>query len=131
MLFQKYYFVVDQKKVGFIMYHYMDSLHQLMCIDYITIFRAFCGKNYSTQMFREFVKHTPFQKIQLLAKENMQKYNVLFNLYQSWGFRQIGKTSVYCDSMLTFREALFEYAIADSRDDVDNCINSYNCFKGE
>ena len=105
----KYSYIINNIVVGYI--DYTPKKSGFLFINGITIYRWYRGNNYSTIMFKKFTEDIDYNKIHLIAKEDMERYNKLYRLYESWGFIKIGKESVYSDNKGTFRRCLFELSI--------------------
>ena len=101
----KFYFNINNINVGYIDYHSINN--SSVYIDYICIYQQYRGNTYSTQMFKQFKKYINVNEIHLEAKEDMSKYNKLFNLYKSWNFEPTNITNFYSDSNKTYRKKLF------------------------
>jgi hypothetical protein len=108
----KYSYIINNIVVGYI--DYTPKKSGFLFINGITIYRWYRGNNYSTIMFKKFTEDIDYNKIHLIAKEDMERYNSLYKLYESWGFIKIGKESIYSDNRGTFRRCLFELSIPNT-----------------
>ena len=103
----KYNYAINDLLVGYI--DYTPRNDNVLFINYILIYKLYRGNNYSTIMFNNFINDLDYKKIQLIGMEDMERYNKLYNLYKSWGFKNIGKESIFSDNRGTFRRTLFEF----------------------
>ena len=101
----KFYFNINNIQIGYIDYHYMNK--RCVYIDYLSIYERYRGHLYSKQMFNQFKKYVKVHEIRLEAKEDMSRYNKLFNVYKSWGFKPTNIMNFYSNNDTTFRKQLF------------------------
>lgn len=105
----KYNYIINNIIVGHIDYSPRDN--QIIFINRVVIHRWYRGNNYSTDMFNKFINSIEYIKIQLLAMEDMKRYNKLYKLYESWGFIKSGDDAFCYDNRGYFRKSLFELTI--------------------
>lgn len=113
----KYSYSLDGKIIGHI--DYSPKNNNIIYINLVLIYDWYRGSDHSTKMFNDFLNfiiddNVKYNKIQLLAMEDMERYNKLYKLYESWGFKNIGKESIYSDNRGTFRRSLFEMIIPNT-----------------
>ena len=99
-----FWFELENETIGYIKYLQRQD-H--VFIELIVIYKAKRGHGYSKMMFDQFVDLFPASKIELVAREDTDRYDKLFGLYRSWGFREVGKTSYHSDNDSSYRECLF------------------------
>ena len=75
----KYSYIINNIVVGYI--DYTPKKSGFLFINGITIYRWYRGNNYSTIMFKKFTEDIDYNKIHLIAKEDMERYNSLYKLY--------------------------------------------------
>ena len=100
----KYSLIINKEVLGYIDY---TDRNDYIFINLILIYNKFRGNNYSEMLFNQFKKIFSDREIHLLAKEDMNRYNKLFSLYKSWGFKAQGKISIYSDTFTTYRKQSF------------------------
>jgi len=100
----KFSLIVNKVVLGYIDY---TDRQDYIFINLILIYNKFRGNNYSEMLFNQFKKIFSDCEIHLLAKEDMNRYNKLFSLYKSWGFKSRGKVSIYSDTFTTYRKQYF------------------------
>lgn len=88
-------------------------------IDYLSIYERYRGHLYSKQMFNQFKKYVKVHEIRLEAKEDMSRYNKLFNVYKSWGFKPTNIMNFYSNNDTTFRKQLFIFNQTKSTNKLD------------
>ena len=92
------------KDVGYISY---EINNDNIFINILHIYKNKRGNNYSYIMISEF-KDFFNKKLRLFAKEDMERYNKLFNLYEKIGFKKIGKVSISNIDNKCYRKQLYE-----------------------
>tara|TARA_B100000925_G_scaffold232679_1_gene181208 strand:- start:704 stop:1033 length:330 start_codon:yes stop_codon:yes gene_type:complete len=100
----KFSLIVNKEVLGYI--DYTDRKDYIF-INLILIYKKYRGNNYSQKLFSEFRGNFIDREIHLFAKEDMDRYNKLFSLYESWGFEAKGKISIRCDTSSTIRQRYF------------------------
>lgn len=92
------------KNIGYISY---EINNDNIFINILHVYKNKRGNNYSYEMISEF-KDFFNTKLKLFAKEDMERYNKLFNLYEKCGFKKIGKESISNIDNKCYRKQLFE-----------------------
>ena len=92
------------KDIGYISY---EINNDNVFINILHIYKNKRGNNYSYEMISEF-KNFFDKKLRLYAKEDMERYNKLFNLYEKYGFKKIGKESISNIDNKCYRKQLYE-----------------------
>lgn len=101
----KYSLVIDNEVKGYI--DYTEKNSNKIFINLILIYEKFRGNNYSSILFEKFRSDFQNYQLSLVAKEDMNRYGKLYNIYKSWGFKGTGKESIYSENQHTFRKKLF------------------------
>jgi ribosomal protein S18 acetylase RimI-like enzyme len=93
--------------VGYIDYVFIEP--DEVFIKHLYIYETHRGGELSKRMVESFRERLPY-KLSLIAMEDMERYDRLFRLYRSMGFKDAGKESICCQSDRSYRKKRFVWS---------------------